>query len=76
MPSAGPIFYSAPDGYERLYATYFRIARGFPGWDITNIKALPVREREFWLAVLDFQREMQQWHQMTQPPQVVGPSRR
>ena len=52
---------------------YFRLARGFPGWDIVTIKNLPVREREFWLANVEYRREMEQWQQQTSPQAAPSP---
>lgn len=68
LPSAGPIFYS-PNGekqYEILYREYNVISRGFPGWPLSDIKDMAVREREHWVRVLHHRMEMEQWQQMTQ----------
>jgi hypothetical protein len=50
-----------------LYRVYQLIAHTFPGWSLTEIKDMPVREREYWFEVQKFRREYEQWQQMTKP---------
>lgn len=40
---------------------------GFPGWSLSDIKDMAVREREYWLDVIKHRQEMQRWQAMTQP---------
>lgn len=35
-----------------LYLQYQRIAERFPGWSLTEIKAMPIYERQHWINVL------------------------
>jgi hypothetical protein len=35
-----------------LYVHYDGIAKHYPGWNLTEIKRMPAREREFWVALI------------------------
>lgn len=46
------------------------ITQTFPGWALTEIKDMSVREREYWLGVCRFKLEYAKWQKMTQPNQA------
>jgi hypothetical protein len=40
-----------------LYVWYEAISRHFAGWTLTEIKAMPARERDYWLDLIRWGKE-------------------
>ena len=48
-------------------AEYAQLVATYPGWDLRTMKELPIREREYWLALAKWKSENERWQRMTQP---------
>lgn len=46
----------APDP-THLYHQYGLLTMSYPGWTLSEIKAMSLREREYWSALYDWKQE-------------------
>lgn len=51
----GPIFYRPNVGL--LYVEYDSIARTYTGWNLTEIRRLNYRQRQYWTGLIRWRRE-------------------
>jgi hypothetical protein len=40
-----------------LYATYEAIASHYPGWQLSEIRGMSARQRNYWMAMIKWKRE-------------------
>lgn len=42
---------------QALYLNYDVIALNYPGWNLTEIRAMTMRQRKYWFAMIRWKRE-------------------
>jgi len=40
-----------------LYAVYDNISINYPGWQLSEIRNMSARQRDYWLAMIKWRRE-------------------
>lgn len=50
-----------------VYTEYDLVAQGYPGWPLSDIKEMSIREREFWVSRIQYRTEMRKWQEMMTP---------
>jgi hypothetical protein len=40
-----------------LYAVYEAIASNYPGWQLSEIRGMSARQRDYWMAMIKWKRE-------------------
>lgn len=56
-PSAWAGLTSFAPNEQALYITYDVIAFGYPGWNLSEIRALTVRQREYWVRMIRWKKD-------------------
>jgi hypothetical protein len=54
-PSGGSTSFARNE--QNLYFAYEKIALNYPGWGLSDIRGLTVRERICWLKLIDWRRD-------------------
>lgn len=53
--SAGSISFVRNE--QSRYLNYEILASGYPGWSLADIRGLTVRERQWWMKLLEWKKE-------------------
>lgn len=71
--SRGPTFYPASNWgafYKQLFEDYHLLTMSYPGWTLSDIKALSVREREYWMSMSRYRDEYIAWQRQQRQNQT------
>lgn len=62
LPLVGPTFYGF--NANTLYSEFHILTTAYH-WALVDVKALPVRERRYWIRMVRWKMERQEWQSQT-----------